>query len=297
MMNTGSDERAQWLALRSTGIGASEAAIIIGLSKWKSPYALWAEKCGLAGPDDEETERQKWGLILEPVIAAEYTAQTGRELIDHGRYDLRRSESCPIMTCTLDREIVAIDDRGSGCLEIKTTSAYGADDWMDEPPLHYQIQVQHQMAVTGWRWGSMAVLIGGQQFRWCDVERNDEFIDLLTRKCIEFWKLVETRTPPPIDASDSTSKALRKMFEKDEVEAVGLPGAAIEWDEQIKIANEEIARATERKKEAQNKLIAAIGNASYGVLSDGSGRWSFKNQVRKAHQVAESTTRVLRRTK
>lgn len=296
-MEAAVDIRSQWLQQRTTGIGASEAAIVLGLSRWKSPYTLWAEKSGLLATDNAESERQRWGLILEPVIASEYTEQTGRELIDHGRYDLRRSTTCAVMTCTLDREIVAIDERGPGCLEIKTTSAYGADEWSDDPPLAYQVQVQHQMAVTGWRWGSMAVLIGGQEFRWCDVPRNDEFIELLTRKCVEFWRLVESKTPPPLDGTASTSDALRRMFPDDTGDAVALPGDAIEWDETIKLANEQIAAATARKKEAQNRLIAAIGSAAYGVLPDGSGRWKFKTEARKAFTVDATTTRALRRVK
>jgi len=285
--------REEWLSRRSHGIGASESAAILGLSPFQSPYALWAKKCGLV-EDSEETEFQKWGNILEPAICEEYAVQTGRRIIDHGRYAVRKSETCPVMLCTLDREVHADDKDGPGCMDAKNVGAYRLDEWKDGAPIYYQVQLQHQMEVTGWRWGSLACLIGGNTFRWCDVERNEAFIELLRRKCTEFWRLVETKTPPPVDGTSSTAETLRKLFPKDSGETIALPGEAVHWDHEYAQACEEIAAAEGRKAEAKAKLIATLGDATFGVLPSG-GRWSYKTQTKAQYVVKESTTRVLRR--
>jgi len=286
--------REEWLAKRTDGIGASEVSAVFGLNPWKSPYALWAEKCGLVASDGIETEWQRWGNVLEPVICEEYSAQTGRKVIDHGRYAIRRSTTCPVLTCTLDREVEAVDERGPGVMDAKNVGPYKDSDWADGAPLIYQIQIQAQLEVTGYKWGSLAVLIGGQKFRWIDVERNDKFIEKLRAKCLAFWKLVETREAPPVDGSDSTSDALARLNPIDDGETIALPGAALEWDEAILIANETIKAAEARKAEAQNQIKAAMGAAAFGVLPDG-GRYSFKTVTRKGSVTKDVTYRALKR--
>ncbi len=287
-------ERQEWLSKRRATVGASEVAAILGLSPWESPVSLWAKKTGADDGDSEETEWQKWGQILEPAICEEYSAQTGRKIIDHGRYAIRYSETCPHLSATLDREVVAFDARGPGCMDAKNVSAFKGADWADGVPLLYQVQLQAQMEVTGYRWGSLAALVGGSTFRWMDVERDDTFIAMMRRRVAEFWKLVETRTPPPIDGSNSTAEVLRRLYPKDSGETIALSGDASAWTDEISACDAIIKEAEERKRLAKNQLIAEIGTATFGVLPAG-GRWSFKSQTRKAHHVEESTSRVLRR--
>jgi putative phage-type endonuclease len=294
-MSVSETTRDEWLDKRRLSIGASEVSAVLGLSPWKSPYALWAEKTGLAPLDGDETDAQRWGLLLETAICDEYSEQTGRTIIDHGRYATRYSATCPVLSCTLDREIEAIDNRGNGVLEVKNVGPYKDADWQDSPPLIYQIQVQAQLEVTGLRWGSLAVLIGGQKFRWIDVERDDAFIEVMRKKCVDFWNLVTSRTPPAIDGSDSTADVLRRMFPSDCGESVALPSDALEWDAQYHAANAAIKEAEEKKQEAMNRILEAIGPATFGVLPAGQGRWKYATVTRKAYSVETKTMRVPRR--
>lgn len=290
------DERAAWLAQRQRSVGASEAAAILGLSPWESPYSLWAKKVhGVT--DDGEPEWQAWGNRIEPLICDAYAEETGRKVIDHGRYAVRYSQTCPHLSATLDREVVGREQGdGPGCMDAKNASAFKADDWKDGAPLIYQVQVQAQMEVTGYRWGSLAVLLGGNTFRWCDVERNEAFIETLRRKVAWFWHLVETRTPPPVDGSLSTAEVLRKLYPKDNGETVALPGEFASVTDAYDKACAELKAAEERKQEAANRIREAIGNATFGVLPDGT-RWSLKTVERKPAVVAASSYRVLRRAK
>ena len=45
-------DRVEWLEARKDGLGASDAAALLGLSPWKTNVQLWEEKCGLVIPED-----------------------------------------------------------------------------------------------------------------------------------------------------------------------------------------------------------------------------------------------------
>jgi putative phage-type endonuclease len=295
--------RQQWLERRRAGTGGSDAPVVLGLSSWKSPLALWAEKTGLVRePSLEEVEYVEWGHILEEPIAAKYIKVTGRTLIDHGRYAIRIHPDRPWMHCTIDREIACHTAMppdqptdGPGDLSIKNAGAYKAKDWEDEPPLPYQVQLQHELAVTGLRWGSFAVLIGGNKFHWCDVPRNERFISYLIEKEEEFWDLVQRGAPPPADASDSTREVLLRLYPKDTGDSVALPPEASEWAEQLRLLKEQIKSAEALKQDFENKIKAAIGNATIGLLPDGGFTW--KSQHRDGYTVAPTDFRVLREIK
>lgn len=286
--------RESWLLERATGIGASESPAVLGLSPWKSPFQLWAEKTGHVEPDSlEGNEPAEFGIRLEKPIAEAFADRTGREVNMWPAYTLVRDPESPWLLCTPDAT-QEVPDRDTGIVQIKTASAYKSADWAEGPPLMYQVQTQMELAVTGYQWGTLVVLIGGQKLRYFDFERNDRFIDALLPKLAEFWKCVETRMPPEVDGSLATAKILAKLHPEDTGETVMLPDEAMNWTREIEDAKAAIKAAEEAKVAAENQLKAKLGDASYGLLPDGS-RWSWKTQTRKEHIVAESTFRVLRR--
>jgi putative phage-type endonuclease len=288
--------KAEWLDARTQGLGASDAAAVLGASPWKSPFKLYCEKIGLVDPSVEETEAMEWGGLLEPIIAEKYERETRRSLIDHGRFTLQISEERPFLFATLDREILRREQHETpGVLEIKTTGIYRAEEWAEEPPLVYQIQLQHQMAVMGWAWGSLAVLIGGQRFLWTDIERNDRFVVALLAAEAEFWRRVELGDPPPVDGMESTREAIIALYPKDSGETIALPTDAAALDESRREAIADMLVIKAKLDTAENGLKAMIGDASKGVLPGG-GAYTWKLQKRAAHDVAASEFRVLRRT-
>jgi len=286
---------AEWLAVRRSAIGASEAAMVLGVSPFKGPMELFAEKLEVL-ERDAETDAMRWGKILEGPLAEHYAAETGRRLHDPGRYTLRRSRAVPFMVATLDREIVLAGDQPVPApLEIKTTAGYGSDEWNDEPPVHVLVQVQHQLAVTGWAWASVAVLLGGRTFRWYDVPRHDAFIAKLCEAELEFFAHLRTRTMPRVDGTPGTKAALRALYPK-EISGlvVNLSGEAAEWDTQRLEALAALKVAEAAKEEAENKLRAALGEAEIGVLPNGV-TYSYKASERKGYVVEPRVVRTLRR--
>jgi len=191
------EDRAAWLEQRRTGIGGSDAAAVLGISKWRTPLSVWLDKTGQADAV-EENDSMRWGTLLEPVIRQEYAQRTGREIVMPG---LIRHPQREWMLATPDG--VSRDNR---VVEIKT--ARSADGWgepgSDQVPEDYLIQVQHYMAVTALPVADIAVLIGGSDFRIYTVESDAELQEMLVAAEDAFWRTVVERTPPaPISYADA----------------------------------------------------------------------------------------------
>jgi putative phage-type endonuclease len=264
--------RNEWLKARRRGIGGSDAAAIAGLSPWKSPLAVYLEKIGEL-QDDMQSEAAYWGTTLEDVVAKEFAQRTGLKI--HRRNAMLQHQKYPYMLANIDRYVLD-PDRGRGVLECKTTSAYNAKAWDgDKIPDHYMIQVQHYLAVTGLQYGYIAVLIGGQRFLHQLVERNEEIIQYLTQIEGEFWKLVESRTPPPVDGSQAATDLLDMLYPADEAkpEQMMMPPTAMNLIAEYEQAKAEAKAASERADEAANKLKAILGEYEIGIADDREIRW------------------------
>jgi putative phage-type endonuclease len=281
-----------WLAERRTGVTATDAPVVLGLTG--SRYRLWAEKCGLLESEDlSDREWIEWGHRLQPVIGEAYRERTGREVTPWPIYTLARSERVPWMLCTPDFE-QRDPAFGPGALETKTTGQFLAGEWRDGPPLIYQVQLQHQLAVLGAEWGTLCCLIGGQKLVWFDQLLNGRFVEAMVEAEAEFWGRVQRGDPPPVDGTEATREALHRLHPEDTGETVALPPQAERWDRTIARARKAEGKLKTLRTEAENQLKAALGIASYGLLPGG-GRWKWCVEPRKAYEVEESKPRVLRR--
>ena len=288
--------RDEWLEARHRGIGGSDAAAAIGLNRWKAPLAVYCDKLGIGDPDNELSEPAEWGLLLEPVLIEKYRSVTGRRVQTPSGFELYRSPHHPFMSCTPDGLITDPERDGEGVLEAKTGGVFTLKEWKEEPPLEYQVQLQHNMAVLDLKWGSFAVLIGGQRFFWCDMERNDRFCEVLVRKEADFWERVVTGTPPDPDASTSTSEAIARLYPGETGRTIDLDDEASEWNRRHLAIKEAKKRLELQERLYGNRLRAAIGEATFGRLPDGS-RLSLKTVKKEPFMVTPSPYRELRRLK
>ena len=223
LVSTRDMPRESWLDVRRRGIGSSDAAAAVGLSPYQSQLELWMHKTGKADllpsvdPNDEASPLY-WGTLLEPIVAAHYTKRTGRRVrrvnavLGHPRI--------PWMLANIDREVVGAPD--VQILECKTAGIHGARLWKDGVPEYVQLQVMHQLAVTGKQAADVAVLIGGQELQIYRIERNDAMIAQLIALEEQFWGWVQREVQPPADASDSADLALRCLYPQDTVETIDL---------------------------------------------------------------------------
>ncbi|MCW3662973.1 YqaJ viral recombinase family protein [Burkholderia cenocepacia] len=213
LVKTNELSRDDWLTVRRTGIGGSDAAAAVGLNPYMSALELWLDKTGRADglprPDpDDTTSLTYWGTLLEPIVAASYTKQTGNRVRRVNA--VLRHPSIPFMLANIDREIVGVPD--VQILECKTAGEFGARLWREGVPEYVQIQVQHQLAVTGKTAAHVAVLLCGQALEVHRIDRDDALIGRLVELEARFWRFVETDTPPPADGTESADRALRHLY-------------------------------------------------------------------------------------
>lgn len=293
--------REQWLEVRRSGIGASEAAAVLGACNptYGSPLSVYVSK---TEPDEEDSgsEASEWGLRLEPMLAEHYSALTKRPLEHSGQYTVHVDHEHPFLLATLDREIVSdVTGRfqGRGVLEIKTANQRYEGDWEDgEAPLQYLIQLMHQLRVTGYSWGSICVLLGGQRFLWCDFSRDDDFIQKMVERECDFWNHVQSRTPPaPLTGSESEAEAIKRLYPVSSGQTINLPGEFVELDDELVYLKGEIKKHESREKFLEAVIKHAMGAALFALLPN-NAVYSFKSQHRNAFTVKETDFRVLRRT-
>ncbi len=157
-ISTAHMSREDWLRLRQSGIGGSDAGAICGLNPYVSPMSVYRDKtCENVSDTDNEAMRQ--GRDLEDYVARRFSEAAGLKVRRSNM--LYRSDEYPFMIANVDRLVVG-EDAG---LECKTASAYSADKWKDGTvPMHYLIQAAHYMAVTGRKAWYIAVVILGKEY-------------------------------------------------------------------------------------------------------------------------------------
>lgn len=276
LVSTRQMSRTDWLDTRKNGIGGSDAAAAVGLSPYKSPLELWLEKTGrdegLERPDPmDSTHPTYWGTQLEPVVAMAYTHQTGRKarrinaVLQHPVH--------PFMLANVDREVVG--DPEVQILECKTAGEHGAKLWRDGVPEYVELQVQHQLAVTGKQAADVAVLLCGQRLEVHRVQRDDELISRLILLEARFWEHVTLDTPPSADGSESADRALRCLypggqFTVDFTSDSRLSGAFSD----LVALNARIKEQEAEAEKLRQALQQAMGDAGEALFE--SGRITFK---------------------
>lgn len=203
--------RQEWLEVRRTGIGGSDAAAVLGLSPWKTNQELWEEKTGRRDDVDLSGEPYvEYGIAAEPHIRAMFT-------LDHPQYEVTHTENLSEahgeykqLRASLDGKLVEKSTNRLGVLEIKASfinSRADSEKWKDGVPQHYFIQVLHNMFVIG---AEFAVLKARLVREWSEslliteksylFERanHEEDINFLIEKELAFWRLVETDIRPDL---------------------------------------------------------------------------------------------------
>ena len=274
--NTETMPYTDWLAYRKQGIGGSDAAVVCGISRYKSRVELWMEKTHQM-PDQEVGEAAYWGTQLEGLVRAEFTKRTGIQ-VEH-RMELLRSDEHPFMQANLDGTCLH-PDLGPCIFEAKTASAFKAGEWEDGIPDEYFLQVQHYMAVTGYGGCYIAALIGGNTFRWKFIPRDEELITMLVQLEADFWQHVQSETPPPLDDSSASARFLAERFPNSISNSrIELPNQAEQLIHQYDEASQQIKLLTERKQEAENLLKEMLGSHETGTTGDHLVTW--KNVVQE----------------
>ena len=280
-------------------IGGSDIAAVMGLSRWTSALQLWAEKTGAVEPKDlSDIEAVILGTELEDFVAQKFSKKTGLsvrrspKIYEHSEY--------PQFKCQVDRLI----EKSDALLEVKTTSGWKAREWAgEEIPAEYILQVNWQLGITGRNTGWIAVLIGGQAFKYKKIDFDKGLFDKQIEMALAFWKCVEDKTPPMAVGIDSPFIIELNPTHDDTVrEADEDVNASVALLQETKM---HIDTLMETKDDVEAKLKQVIGSSlgiktsKYVVTWKEQKRSSVDTEKMKTNGVydeykKESSTRVLR---
>ena len=197
----------EWLRLRKTGIGGSDAGSICGVNPFGSPMKVYYDKTS-SNVEELDNEAVRQGHDLEDYVAQRFMEATGLK-VRRSNF-MYRSTEYPFMIADVDRLVVG-EDAG---LECKTASAYNTDKWKDgNIPLHYIMQCYHYMAVTGKRTWYIAAVILGREFTYRKLVWDDDLIAQMISVEKNFWENhVLPRVLPSPDGSDICNDILNEYF-------------------------------------------------------------------------------------
>lgn len=187
---------------RTGFIGGSDIGAILGLNPWKTPLALYNEKLDPNPPETDEKKARifRRGQIMEPYVLQMFEEETGYTVAK--RNERYTDKEYPFLQAEIDAETDLETN-----IEIKTCNPFNAKIWgeekTDDVPDYYLAQAMHGLMITGRSLCHFGVLIGSDDFRIYQVKRDEELIDIIRKKEIEFWEHVQNREPPqPMNAND-----------------------------------------------------------------------------------------------
>ncbi len=247
--------REVWLNARRRGIGGSDALACLGLDPWKTRLEVFLDKLEGA-PEREQTDRMRWGQIVEPAILDWFTERTGIKVTRRG---LLRSTTRPWQLASLDGE-----SEDGGIVEIKNTGWHRRREWEDGQVADgAEAQSQHYLDVTDASHAWVVAQIGGEPPEIRRVERDPELIAHIRAAEFELWRMVERNTPPPLEGGKASEELVKRLF------PTGQPGQQLQADAELMelLAADRQAHHAETshaavKKDARTRIKQLMGEAT-----------------------------------
>lgn len=288
-------DRDEWLRFRAQDITSTEVAALFDLSPYTTVFELWHRKKDKTVVDDfEENERMRWGTRLQDSIAAGIAEDQGWKIRRMDEYvrdpDLKMGSSFdfaiePDCECGRPSEFHEFGkgrcgESGSTCerfvpahtgglLEIKNVDSlafiqgWSVDGNNVEAPPHIELQVQHQLAVSGRAFAYIGALIGGNRLVLIKREPDEMIIKEIRRRVASFWLSVVMEKEPTPDFSKD-AKFISRLYQYAE------PGKLFDarTDDSFSSllvnyqqASEDEKRAAQKKEAIKAEILTKIGDA------------------------------------
>lgn len=198
--------KQEWLKLRLEDITSTEVSSLFGCNPYLSHFELWNIKKLKQIPEFLETERIMWGSKLEAVIAEGIASKNNWTIKKVNEYyrnkENRIGSSFDFFIVEKDKEFV-FEIKNVDSLVFKNN--WVVDTNVIEPPAHIELQVQHQMFLSGTEKAYLGVLVGGNRSYQLCINRNEKIISSILKKVSEFWESIERNQPPEIDFEKDSS--------------------------------------------------------------------------------------------
>lgn len=277
-----SDE--EWLNYRRKGIGGSDVAAVLGISKYKTARDVYFEKLGKK-PDYERNENWvalEYGKRLESLVAEIFSNKTGFK-VWHENVMLQHP-LFPFMIADTDFLFEAPDGT-IGILECKTGSIYTKEAWESNTvPYQYEVQCRHYLSVKNCNTAYIACLFGNSEndFIYRKIERDIDFEEMMIEQEDYFWnEYVKNEKEPELYGTGDAVLSSLKRYHTDnigEAEVIFDSSYSSVLEQIIKIKSEKTSidkasRNLENKiKTLYAKFVAILGNSTKGkcIAEDGS---------------------------
>ena len=261
-------DKKEWLKYRKRGITGTDAGAVCGMNPYMSAFSVYQDKLN-NDIEEIDNEAMRQGRDMEEYVASRFEEETGLKV--RRANAIYQNEKYPFMLADFDRLIVG---QKAG-LECKTVSPYSADKWSDDDiPVHYQMQCQHYMAVSGYDCWYIAALIYGRDFIIRKIERDEELIKNLITVEERFWnENVLKRVMPDPDGTKNCSEEIAKLYFKSDrdktVQLLGCDTALKRREELVDL----IDKLEQEKTAIDQRIQLELQDAGYGTAGDYKVSW------------------------
>lgn len=210
------DNKEHWLQMRSQNLNSTEISCLFGCNPYMTEFELWHNKKNPTTQQIESNERMEWGNALESAIAHEAARRMGWKIKPFKDYlylpESRLGSSYDFIHEPNDQGIC------STLQEIKNVDSIAyAKNWIEhsgpdstglfdiEAPLHIELQIQHQMLVSGMSYAYLCALVGGNSLKIAYRCINMHIQEAILRKAEQFWISIDENKPPKIDYEKDSS--------------------------------------------------------------------------------------------
>lgn len=260
-------DRADWLTARRQGLGSSDIAAILGISRYGNALSVYHDKVGGLPLEGDDSEPALWGRLMEETVAREW-ARRNRSVVR--RVGLVANTERPWQMCTLDRRVIEcpLADGSERCaVEIKCRDKMKASSFRAGVADDVLAQTLWQADTCGYDHIHVAVLLGGNDYRQYVVRTRDhaDLIADLRAAGERAWQQITDRRPPVL-ADDADPDVLLDLYDQLHPDRAGVVQIARDGDaldalaEYVTAATEETA-AKKRKAAAKAALLGRLGGA------------------------------------
>ena len=250
---------ADWLAMRLKDVTSTDVAALFGASPWVTKYELWHRKKESRGDSIEESERMKWGNVLEPAIAAEVAKIHNikiRPMKEYGRNaELRIGASFD--ACTIPGEDIIVECKNVDGLVFRDQWEKDGDTY--EAPVHIELQCQHQLLVAEKKKLIIGALVGGNRLITIERELDIGIQARILEEVAKFWDSIKKGEEPEPDFQRD-AEFIAELY--DHAEPGKLMKSTPELDEiviQHMEAHADLKQAGNRKQELKAQALILIG--------------------------------------
>jgi len=254
-----------WLDLRMEDVTSTESSALFGMSPYMTHFDLWHRKRTGIVPEFKTNDRMAWGNRLEAAIAHGIAEEQGWKITPMKEYfrdpDLRMGSSFDFVITSLGEPVH---------LEIKNVDYLAfRDGWIEhddgsiEAPEHIEMQVQHQMGVSGFKRAFIGAFIGGNRGVVIERLRDEAVIAAIKAKVADFWRTVdEGQEPDPVMPGDAEVMIrLNEYAKPGKVLDASSDDVLAEMIERYKIAASQEKNAGDDKDVAKAEIFNHIADA------------------------------------